>query len=169
MPGEYEALVSVDIWTMIFAWCNLLILFLVLKKLLFKPIKDMIDKRQNEIDTLYKDANEDKAAAAEMKADYEQKLEVASKKSDEIIQDATRRAQLKGEEILKDAQDQATATLKKAEVQIEMEKKQAMNDIKNQVSDMAIAIASAVVERDVDAKENADIVDQFIENFGESK
>jgi len=169
MPGEYEALVGLDVWTTIFAWCNLLILFFALKKILFKPIKDMIDKRQNEIDSLYKDANQSKTEAEEMRADYEQKLEVASKKSDEIIQDATRRARLQGEEIVKEAQNQASATLKKAEAEIEMEKKQAINDIKDQVSDMAIAIAAAVVERDVDAKENADIVDSFIENFGESK
>ena len=47
---KFENFVGVNFWTMIFAWINLLILYLFLKKLLFKPLKNMIDSRQKEID-----------------------------------------------------------------------------------------------------------------------
>lgn len=169
MPGEYQSFVSIDIWTMIFAWCNLIILFLVLKKILFKPLKNMIDTRQREIDDMYSDANKSKTDAENIRATYEQRLQRANEESEQIIRDATRKAQLKEEEILQEAHEMAAKTLRHAEEQIDMEKKQALNDIKDQVSDMAVAIASAVLERDVKKEENADIIDNFIQNLGDEQ
>lgn len=169
MPGDTQSFVSIDIWTMIFAWCNLVILFFILKKLLFKPIMNVIEKRQKEIDDMYTDASTSKTEAESMRADYEVKLTRANEESEQIIRDATRKAQLKEEEILRDAQAQASRTLKRAEEQIEMEKKHAMNEIKDEVSDMAVAIASAVLERDVKPEENSAIIDSFIENLGDDK
>ena len=169
MAGEYESFVSIDIWTMIFAWCNLIILFFILKKLLFKPIMNMIEQRRKEIDDMYSDASTSKEQAETMRADYEVKLTRASEESEQIIRDATRKAQLKEEEILRDAQAQASKTLRRAEEQIEMEKKHALNEIKDEVSGMAVAIASAVLERDVKAEENSAIIDNFIENLGDGK
>ena len=63
MPGDTQSFVSIDIWTMIFAWCNLVILFFILKKLLFKPIMNVIEKRQKEIDDMYTDASTSKTEA----------------------------------------------------------------------------------------------------------
>ena len=169
MPGDTQNFVSIDIWTMIFAWCNLVILFFILKKLLFKPIMNVITTRQKEIDDMYTDASTSKSEAESMRADYEVKLTRANEESEQIIRNATRKAQLKEEEILRDAQAQASKTLKRAEEQIEMEKKHAMNEIKDEVSDMAVAIASAVLERDIKPEENSAIIDSFIENLGDDK
>ncbi len=163
---KFESFVGVNVWTMLFAWCNLLILYLFLKKLLFVPIKNMIDARQKEIDDMYSDAENDKAAAESMKREYEEKLEAASEKSEEIIRDAARRAELRSEDIIKEANTQASLTIKKAEEQIALEKKQAMNDMKNEFSEVAISIASAVIERDVNAKEHSALIDEFIDNMG---
>jgi len=169
MEEQYESFLDVDFWTMIFAWANLVILFLILKKILFKPLKNMIDKRQSEISDLYADAEKSKKDAAELRADYETKLEKATEESEKIIRDATRKAQLKEEEILHEAQENASKVLARAEEQIDMEKKQALNDIKDEVSGMAVAIASAVLERDVKEDENQDIINNFIENLGDKK
>ena len=166
---KFESFVGVNFWTMIFAWCNLLILYLILKKLLFKPIKNMIDSRQKEIDDMYSEAEENKTTAQELKKEYEQKLEFAEEKSAEIIKDASRKAELRSEEILREANEEAQATLRRAEAQIALEKKQAMNDMKNEVSDMAISIAAAVIGRDVDENEHHSLIDEFIDNMGKEQ
>ena len=49
----FESFVGVNPWTALFTFCNMLITFAVLKKFLFKPVKKMIDDRQQEIDTMY--------------------------------------------------------------------------------------------------------------------
>ena len=63
----FESFVGVNVWTMIFAWCNLLIIYLFLKKILFKPMKKMIDSRQKEVDDMYENAATAEKQANEMK------------------------------------------------------------------------------------------------------
>ena len=168
MLETFEAFVGVNFWTMIFAWCNLLVLYFVLRKLLFKPVKNMIDSRQQEIDGMYSDAEKSREDADAMKADYEEKISHAQEESEEILKNAVRRAQLREEEILREANDQAARVMKRAEEQVEMEKKRAINEVKNEVSDMAIGIASAVIERDIDRKEHEALIDEFIRTMGEA-
>ena len=162
----FEEFVGVNFFTMIFAWCNLLILYIFLKRILFEPIKKMIDSRQKEIDDMYSDAENAKETANEMKAEYESKIEKATEESEEILKKAVRKAQLREEEILQEANAKAARTLERAAEQVELEKKKAVNDIKNEVSEMAVSIASAVIERDVSKDEHAALIDSFIENIG---
>ena len=160
----FESFVGVDFWTCLFTLCNLVILYLVMKKLLFKPVKNMIDSRQKEVDDLYDNANRAKAEAEEMRARYETRLQQANAESEALLRDANRRAQLREEEILRDAQDKAAQTMQRAEAQVALEKKRAMNEIK----DMAVDIASAVLQRDIRSEEHTELIDSFIEKLGDS-
>lgn len=164
--GAFESFVGVNFWTMLFAWCNLLILYLFLRKLLFNPVKNMIDSRQKEIDDMYAEAEKSREDAAVMRADYEEKISRANEESEEIVKKAIRRAQLREEEILHEAGDKAARVMKRAEEQVELEKKRMINEIKNEVSEMAIDIAGAVIERDVSREEHEALIDEFIRTMG---
>lgn len=166
---KFESFVGVNFWTMIFAWINLLILYFVLKKLLFKPVKNMIDSRQKEIDDMYFGAESEKAEAHQLKQDYEERLAHAGEESEQILKNALRKAQLREEEILKEANEKAARTLERAEEQIELEKRRAVNEVKDEVSDLAIDIATAVIGRDVSADEHKELIDDFIKNIGENQ
>ena len=168
MIEAFESFVGVNFWTMLFAWCNLLVLYLFLRKLLFKPVKSMIDSRQKEIDDMYADAEKSREDAAHMKADYEEKLGRANEESEEIVKKAVRRAQLREEEILREAGDKAARVMERAEEQIALEKKRMVNEIKNEVSEMAIGIAGAVIERDVSRAEHEALIDEFIRAMDKS-
>ena len=163
---KFEAFVGVNFFTMIFAWINLFILYLFLKKLLFKPVKNMIDSRQKEIDDMYSDAEKSRTDAAAMKSEYEEKIEHAAEESEQILKKAVHRAQLREEEILKEANEKAARVLERATEQVELEKKRAINEVKDEVSDMAISIAAAVIERDVDKDEHKKLIDEFIDQMG---
>lgn len=163
----FESFVGVNVWTMLFAWCNLLILYLFLKKLLFVPMKKMIDSRQKEIDDMYANAENAEKEADKMKADYEQKLSAANEESEQILKNAVRKAQLKEEDILRDAQQEASRIYERAEEQIALEKKRALSEVKNEVSDMAIEIAGAIIGREVDGSEHSELIDSFIDSVGE--
>ena len=166
---KFEAFVGVNPFTMIFALINLLILYLFLKKILFKPLKNMIDSRQKEIDDMYSDAESSRTEAAALKSEYEEKISHASEESEQILRAAHRRAQLKEEEILREANDKAARAIDRAEEQIEQEKKRAINEVKNEVSGLAIDIAAAVIGRDVSAGEHEDLINEFIDNMGADK
>ena len=165
---QFEAFIGVNFWTMIFAWINLLILFLFLRKILFKPVKNMIDSRQKEVDDMYAAAERSQTDAEALKREYELRMQKANEESEQILRTAVRKAQLKEEEILREADAAAARTQRRAEEQIELEKKQAINAIKDEVSDMAIGIAAAVIERDVDKSEHEAMIDDFIRTMGES-
>lgn len=164
----FESFVGVNVWTMIFAWCNLLILYVFLKKILFKPIKSMIDSRQKEVDDMYSEAEAAEESAKAMRAEYEKKLSEASEEAETILRTAQRRAQLKEEEILRDADAEAARVRERAEEEIELEKKRMLGEIKDEVSDMAIEIASLVIGREVSEDEHSAFIDSFIDEIGEN-
>lgn len=163
----FESFVGVNVWTMLFAWVNLLILYLFLKKLLFVPMKNMIDSRQKEIDDMYKNAEEAETQAESMKASYEEKMNKANEESEEILKTALRRAQLKEEEIIHDAQLEASRIYERAEEQIALEKKRTLSEVKDEVSGMAVEIASAIIGREVSTKEHSEFIDSFIDSIGD--
>lgn len=164
----FESFVGVNFWTCLFTLVNLFILYKFMKKLLFKPVQNMIDSRQKEIDDLYADAGRSKAEAEALKTQYEGQLSEANAERERILKAAHQRALQQQETMLREAQEQAARTLKRADEQIELEKKQARNELKNEVSDMAVQIASAVLARDVKPAEHEALIDSFIDGLGDS-
>lgn len=167
--NEFETFVGVNFWTMLFAWCNLLILYLFLKKFLFKPVKKMIDSRQEEVDSMYSSAEEKCKEAEELKEEYEKRLSEAKEESEEILKSAQRRAALKEEEIINDAKAEAARVLERADEKIELERKKILNEVKDEVSGLAVGIASAVIGRDVTEDEHRELIDSFIDGVGDAE
>ena len=163
---KFEDFVGVNLWTMLFAWLNLLILYIILKKIAFVPLKNMIDSRQREIDGMYGDAEKARADAEALKADYETRMGNAKEESEEIVKAAIRRAQLREEEILREADKKAERILERAKEETELERRRMVNEIKDDVSRVAVEIASAVIERDVSEAEHKELIDEFIDKMG---
>lgn len=102
-----------------------------------------------------------------MKGEYAQKLSEAQATSERLVKEATQRGQAREEEIVRAANTEAAQILDKAEKDIAQEKKKAVNDAKNEISSMALAIAEKVVGRALDSADQAKIVDQFIDELGD--
>lgn len=85
----FESFVGVNPWTALFTFCNMLITFAVLKKFLFKPVKKMIDDRQQEIDTMYADADAAKQKAANLEKEYADHLQSIKDERDTMLREAT--------------------------------------------------------------------------------
>ena len=107
--GEFEALLGVNPWTALFALANFLFLFFMLRKFLFNPVMKMIDDRQKEIDDLYKDAEDAKKDAQAKQQEYDRKLSAAQQTSEQLVREAVARGQSREEEILRQANAQASA------------------------------------------------------------
>ena len=165
--GYFESFIGVNFWTALFVLLNTIALFLVMKKFLIGPILKMISDRQAEIDGMYQEAENAREQANAMKDDYAQKLEAANETSQRIVQEAVIRGQNREDEILRDARNQASAIMDKAYADIAQEKKKAMNDAKDEISGMAMAIAEKVVGRTLQEADQQRLVEQFIEELGE--
>ena len=165
--GRFEALLGVNFWTALFILLNTLIIFFVARKFLFKPVMKIIQDRQNEIDSIYHDADSAKSQAQQMQKEYEQKLTAAQETSDRIVKEAVTRGQNREDEIVRQARQEADAIREKAEADIAQEKKKAMNDAKDQISGIAMAIAGKVVGRSLNEQDQSKLVDSFIEELGD--
>lgn len=164
----FEELLGVNPWTALFTLANTIALFLVLKKFLFKPVMKVIEDRQQEIDEMYESAGKAEADAKAMQQEYQQKLADASQTSEKLVKEAVARGQARQEEIVRQANAEAAAILNKANADIAQEKKKALNDAKDEISVIAMAIAGKVVGRNLNDEDNAHLVDQFIDELGDA-
>ena len=163
----FESFLGVNPWTALFILLNTLTIFFVAKKFLFKPVMKIISDRQKEIDDLYADAGAAKEQARQLQESYHQKLSAAQETSDRIVKEAVARGQSREEQIIRDANAQAAAIMDKASRDIAQEKKKAINDAKNEISDLAMAIAGKVVGHALEGADQASLIDGFIRELGD--
>lgn len=165
--AQFESFIGVNFWTALFTLLNFLAVFFVAKHFLIGPVMKIIQDRQKEIDDLYSDANAAKANAEAMQSEYQAKLGDAQATSERIVKEAVSRGQAREEEIIRQANAEASAIMDKAAADIALEKKKAINDAKDEISDLALAIAGKVVGRELSAADQSDLVDAFIDGLGD--
>lgn len=165
--GDYFPFLTIDPVTMIATLINTLILFLVLKHFLFKPVNKILDERKKNVEETYRQADEKLTEAARLESEYTEKLANAKEESAEIVKNATKRAQTRSDEIIAEAKSEASSIIVKANADIEKEKKRAVNQIKDEISDIALAVAEKVVEKEIDPKDHERLIESFISELGE--
>ena len=163
-PGGF---LNINFFTALFTLLNFLAVFFVLKHFLFKPVMKLIKDRQDEIDGMYADAGQAKESAEALQAEYEQKLSAAAETSERIVKEAMVRGQSKEEEIIRQANAEASAIMDKAAADIAQEKKKAINDAKDEISGMAMAIAEKVVGRELNTQDQDKLFDEFLKELGD--
>ncbi len=163
----FESLVGINLWTALFTCINMVLTFLFLKKFLFKPVQKMIRSRQDEVKKLYDDAEQAKAEAIEMKENYARSIANAREEAQQIISDATQNAQTRSDVIVSEAKQEAAHLLEKAEAEIQREKKKAINEAKDEISDLALSIASKVVENDLDKERHEQLILKLLDEAGD--
>ena len=163
----YQSLVTVNPVTLIAQICNLFIQLLVVKIFFLDKIKAILDQRREAADKQITDAEAAKAEAMAIKETYEKNMAESKAKADDLLANAQRTANARSEEIIGQAQAAAAQIKSKASADIEMEKKKAINDAKNEISGLAMAIAGKVVERELNTADHADLIDRFIDELGD--
>ena len=165
--GEFQSFIGVDFWTALFTLLNFLAVFFVGKIFLWEPVMKMIKDRQKEIDDMYSEADSARSSAKAMETEYKEKLSVAVETGERIVKDAVARGQAREEEIIRQANADAAAIMDKASADIAMEKKKAINDAKDEISEIAMTIAGKVVGRELSTADQSKLIDEFIDGLGD--
>lgn len=168
MDTLYQSLVTVNPVTLIAQICNLFLQLLVFKIFFLDKIKVILDQRREAADKQITEAENAKAEAMTIKKTYEQNMLQAKAKADDLLQTAQRTANSRSEEIIAQAQQQAAQIKSKAADDIALEKKKAINEAKDEISDLAMAIAGKVVGRELNAGDQAEMIDRFIDELGDN-
>ena len=162
-------LVTIDPGTIVFTLINTLIIFILFKVFLFKPVGKILDKRNEMAAAEIAEAKRAKESAAKTEQEYIEKLAKAKEEAADIMKQATLRAQKREEEIVNEANQKAAEIKARAEENIERDKQRAVNDIKDEISNIVIMAASKVVEKEISAKDNEAIIADFLQNVGTAK
>ena len=163
----YQSLVTVNPVTLIAQICNLFLQMLLVKVFFLDKIKAILDARREAADKEITDAKTAKEEAMVIKATYEQNMLESKAEAEKILQSAQQTAAKRGEQIISDAQKTAVAMKQRAEAEIAQEKKRVLNETKDEISEIAMAIAGKVVGRELTASDHAQMVDSFIDKLGD--
>lgn len=167
METIYQSLVAVEPLTLIATICNLFIQMLIIKKFFLNKILAVLDQRRQAADKEITDAEQAKQEAMDIKKTYEANMLQANAKANEILTSAQKTAAERSEKIIGEAQQAAAQLKSKASADIAQEKKKAINDAKNEISGLALAIAGKVVEKELAQEDQAGLIDRFIDELGD--
>ena len=140
---------------------------MVVKKFLFKPVKNLLASRQAELDHQYAAAEEAERQAKEHQDAWEQKLQGAEDEANAIITDATDIAKTRAEQIVSEANDKAESIVARAQEEAILERKKATDSMKKEIVDVSSAIAEKMLEREVNEEDHRVMIDSFIEQIGD--
>lgn len=164
----YQQLVSFQYWTFIAQLCNFFIQIWLFKKFLFKPVKNIIEQRQQKLSSILSDAQEAKDKAVAEEAEYNKALKDARLEAKDITDQAVASAKARTEIIIAEAREDVAALRKKATTDIELERQKAMAQAKNDISTLAIELAEKIVNKEIDETTHKDLIDDFIKDLGEA-
>ena len=167
MPNLYQSLVAVEPATLIITICNLFLQMFIVKKFLLDKVLAVLDKRRETADEQLVAAEQARAEAMEIKKTYEENMLQAKARANEMLTLAQKTAAARSDEMIAQAQQQAAQIKEKAAADIAQEKKNAINEVKDTISGLAMEIASKVVEREINENDHKALVDEFIEKIGE--
>ena len=160
-------IISVNLWQILISLCNLLILFALIKKFLYAPVKKTMAARQAKIDEGYAAAARAEAEAEEKREAWEGKLQTANAEADGILAKATDVAKRRADKILSEAEDKAADMIRRAEESIALEEKKAEAAVRREIVDVSALLTEKMLRREIRAEDHRALIDDFIDGMGE--
>lgn len=151
------------LWTLI----DLLLLFVLMRLFLFKPIKKVLDKRKTLIDEQFKAADEKEKSAIELYNEYQRELEGADEEKKAILDEARKNAKLEYDKILERAEAEAVKVKADAKRVSELESEKARLAVKEELAELAMETAEKIIGEKASAETDSSIYDKFLNESSE--
>ena len=146
---------------------SMLVLFTALSYLLFNPVRDMLEKRRQRVVDDQETAKREKAEAIAFKEEYDLKLKQVEKEAEAILSEARKQAKQNEMKIVAEAKEEASRIIARANAEIELEKKRALDDMKQEMITIAAMMAEKVVAASIDTNVQESLIDETLKEMGE--
>lgn len=160
--------ISVNIWQILISIINLFLLFLILKKFLYKPVRNFIANRETEVNKTLTDAQKTKEEAMTLKEEWENQTKSIKIQAEEKMTETTNAAKKRSDEIISEAKDKAENIISNAKLQAQLEQKKAESEIKEQVVVLSNQLTEKLLQREVNTNDNKELIDSFLEQVGQN-
>ena len=151
-----------EFWSIFEAVANVLILFVLLRIFLFKPLNKIRDERTRIVQDNLDSAEKAKTVAEELRQQYEDSISEAKEKANQIIMKAHEDAESERSAIIRKSQEEAEKIVADADRTIENERKRVLRQAQSEIADLAIEAASKIIGENVDDEKNRRLVDKFL-------
>ncbi len=155
-----------DGYTFVFVAINLIVLFLFMRKFLFKPITNLMEERKSSIEKGLKDAENAKIEVAEARKKYDEQIKNIKLDGDKLLNEIKAKAAREYDEIIANAKKDSLTIVQKGHEDVERERAEMLKQTKQQIAVLAIAAASKLVQANMDSDANKSMVDKFIDEAG---
>lgn len=156
-------------WPMLFQLANTFILYMFLRRFLFKPVTSFMEKRESEIKGNIDSAEKKNLEAEQLMSNYKDKIKNADAEGREIIRLATAKAEGKSSDVIRATEEHLDELKRSAQKDIEREKARAMHHIKDEISNLAILAASKVIEADLTEEKHRILAEKYIDEVGDTR
>lgn len=148
--------------TFAFTILNILVLFFILKKVLFKPVTNHMENRTKKIEDALKAAEESKEMVRQMKIEYDEKIKAAKIEGQKVMNMYKNMAEKEYNSIIESAKAEANQILANAKLELQVEKEQLITSIKGEISDLVLATSEKVLKKNLDDDTNRKLISEFI-------
>ena len=166
----YERLFDLDLQLLadsVLLVISIFVLYILLSYLLFNPARDLLKNRKERIKNDIDTAAKDKADAAKMKAEYEERLKNIDKEAETILSDARKKALKNESKIIEEAKEEAARIISRAKNEAELEKKHAADDVKKEIISIASIMAGKVVSASIDTTVQNGLIEETLKEMGD--
>ena len=160
-------MINISFWNILWTVVNLLILFVAFRIFFFKPLENIIAKRQAEANDIYNRASAKEQEASELKKQYEDKLISAETEKKQIISEARKSADSQYQKILADAKADASSIKEAAVVEANQEKNKIIAGAKKEIADIVVDATTKMVGSKTGAEVDRELFDEFLGKAGE--
>lgn len=154
-------------WNLLLTIINLLLLFVLMRIFLFKPVQKIIAARQEEADRQFKEAVESKQAAEEARKQYEASLANAEEAKKQVLQEARQTADAEYKRIVSDAEKTAKQVKEDAITDAENQKAQILKKAEKDIADMVVDATVKIVGEKKGADVDNALYDKFLDKAGD--
>jgi len=144
------------------------ILFLFLSKLLFNPVRTLLEKRQEKVVADLEDARKAKDESVRIKEEYEDKLKNVNKEAEGILSETRKKALLQEKEIVEEAKEEAHRIRVRADKEIALEKNKVKDEVKQEMITIASAMAGKIVQTSISAQQQDSLIEETLKEMGDS-
>ena len=165
--NEMFDLLNFDLADFIFQIINISILIYFLKKYLFHKVKAVIDERNIEVNNIYKDIDEAWVEIKHKENKYNNLLVNIKEEKNAIFNKAIEEAKVQKDRIEQEARIKAEEELSRARISINNEKNLALEEIKNNITELVVLGAEAVIKKEVDGSQYNSMINKLVDNLGD--
>lgn len=152
---------GLDIRQILFHVINVVIVFIVLRTLLYKPISKFMQKRSDRIAGQIEEAARKESEAEQLKSRYDEMVDNAHMLTAEFIEKSKTAADEQAKKIVVDAQTAANEIIYRSKKDVQLLRSKAKEEMRGEITDMAVQIAKKILKREVSAEDNKEIINNF--------